>query len=176
MRLRLQETLDAFASIALIVASAFVVMALLGFVGGDRAATPPGREVYARGEMFPDVLNTEPGRPIAVLWLNTRCRYCEESMAFYRRAVESQGAETVVVVGTESETHLRDYLSKHGLGSVTVKSVPAGSVKFAATPALAILDSNRRVANVWVGKLPPRVEDEALSTLARLRKVAGGAM
>lgn len=170
MRLRLREVLDSFASVAMITASIGIVLALLGVIGPSRGTTKSEtRQTYIKGELFPHAVDVPKGRPVAILWLSSRCPYCEESMPFYRRTIEAQGAESIVVMGTEPETQLRDYLSKHGLGTVQVRSVPHGSLKFSGTPALALLDSNRQVARVWVGKVPSSVEEEILTAFSRLR-------
>ncbi len=168
MRLRSREFLDVLASLAMLTAAIAIVLALFGVIGNPEPPRPT-HESYATGETFPAVPNVPADRPVAILWLQSQCRYCGESMAFYRRAVESHGAESVIVMGPEPESQLREYLNKNGLGAVPVSNHRPGTLKFSGTPTLAVLGRDRRVAGVWVGKVSPAVEDQILSALSRLR-------
>lgn len=95
-----------------------------------------------------------------VLFARSNCRFCSESMAFYRRLSAEVRPRNVqfVVAGGEPEAVLSQYLASHQLAVDRVVSMATPPEGVRVTPTLAVLDKNGAVVQSWVGKLP--TEDE----------------
>lgn len=133
-------------------------------------ATAPGYEV---GEVVGDFGIDFDGRAATiVLYLQTDCRYCAESMPFYRRLIEGFGGKSdanVVVVGYEEEATLRRYADENGLAAAQVRSIALGSAKFIGSPTVLVVRSDGSVAKEWRGLLPGSSEAEIVKLAMELR-------
>jgi len=166
--MKFRNLLDVVASVAMIAASCAILVAVFGPLRHGRSAQPPLPQSYAVGETLSGVGGL-PSGGLIVLWLHTGCRYCEQSMPFYRRLSDEIGKPRVIAMGFESESALDDYLNKHGLPGTLIISVRPEQVKFSRTPTIAVLGPDRRVRGLWVGKLRNvAAEDEVLAMASRL--------
>jgi len=59
----------------------------------------------------------------------------------------------------------RQYLKKLGVEINEVKQVSMNELGVSGTPTLVLIDNNGKVANVWIGALPPNEENEVLNQL-----------
>jgi hypothetical protein len=162
-----RSALDVVASVAMIAASCAILLGVFG-VGRERPDESRADKAYALGEVFPEIAGL-PAGSVTVLWLHSRCRYCQESMPFYRRLTSRVGGTAVIAMGPEPASTLRAYLEMHGLAGIRALTVQPASVAFSATPALAVLDADRRVRGVWIGKLrDSSAEDDVVAMASRL--------
>ncbi|MDR7498079.1 MAG: hypothetical protein QN174_14120 [Armatimonadota bacterium] len=100
-----------------------------------------------------------------IVWVRSTCRYCTESMGFYRRLVAGSRRARVVVLGAEPVETLRGYLDEHGVVPDAVVSVGAAAVRLPVTPMLVLVDSGGVVRKVWRGKLTSEAEQEGFESL-----------
>lgn len=136
---------------------------------GQSPAPPPP---FLVGEPVPEALwpSVIDDRSVtAVLFLDSRCGFCTDSMPFYRqlsarRTTQSLGLSVVGPARREHE--IRAYLAQHNLDSDRVGTIEdRGAIRIRGTPALLLLTHDRRVLGSWSGRLGGPREREVFATL-----------
>jgi hypothetical protein len=100
---------------------------------------------------------------MACIFISSNCPVCSDSLPFYKRLVEraaaSPGTADLIFVSMERTDDLNGYLRGGGIVNAGVASVlrPSG---IPGTPAVVLLDKDRRVARSWAGRLSPHQEQE----------------
>jgi len=101
-----------------------------------------------------------------VLALSTQCHFCNESAPFFRRVADEAGKDLrMVAVLPQSTAEAQTYLTNQGVRVDEVRQAPTNSIGVTGTPTLLLVNSAGVVTHVWVGKLQPDQEAEALSIL-----------
>ena len=127
---------------------------------------------YQPGEAFQPLLPPNSGtKPTLVLWLHSKCRYCEESIDFYKRIAGGSAKPRLILMGRESTRVLADYASRHKLNVDHVMHVVRNDVRLTGTPTLVLVDASGVVRRVWMGRLSLREELSVLETVATFTKV-----
>jgi thioredoxin-related protein len=107
-----------------------------------------------------------------VLFVNSTCHYCTESMPFYRRlqeAVKARGPKIrIAVVSFEKVPVTRNYLQQHQISTDEIYELPRSVTRLNATPTLLLVDRGGAVKLSVVGALPPDREDELLDAVSAL--------
>jgi thioredoxin-related protein len=99
-----------------------------------------------------------------VVALSTTCRYCTESLPFYKLLAQQKagrGDLKITAVLPQSADEARRYLSEHNVSVDEIKQADLPEVR--GTPTLIIVDKNGSVLESWVGKLPPEKETEVMN-------------
>lgn len=141
----------------------------------ERKPVPEASPVYDVSERLPVPLPVSlgQGERIVMLSLRSSCRYCTESMAFYRKLQTERSPETkLVVVGLESIDKLTEYAERYGLKPDAIRTVEPGFLRTSFTPFLVVTDSERTILGSWAGLLTPARETEVLD-LVRPRSADG---
>ena len=158
--------LDKVASVTMIVASVALVSAAASFQWRGPRGRPTDSPTYTVGEQFvalPGVTLTDAPKTL-VMFLRSTCRYCTDSVPFYRRLIDRTSRTPVVAVSFEPEETLRSYLAEHGLRPDRVVSASRGSLRLTATPTLLLVSASGRIEKIWRGL--QRTEKEAEILLA----------
>jgi predicted DCC family thiol-disulfide oxidoreductase YuxK len=162
---RLTRGLDLLSTLIMTIAALTVIVSVVrpGLLGAARRSP----SLYKVGERFPDVLG-----PVAsgteqtlVLWLNTKCKYCEESAELYRRLGERRHRTRLVIVGSEPIDELRRYVTERRFAVDSVLSIPSGRTKLSATPTILLISQDRTVRRVWMGKIVKPEDEQALFSM-----------
>jgi thiol-disulfide isomerase/thioredoxin len=102
----------------------------------------------------------------AVLFINTHCHFCVESMPFYRQVADlrraGQPGAALSVLSVEPPDTVKSLLSKEHVAVDNVYRVPQG-FELRGTPTLVIVDANGIVQRVFVGQLDSGRQQEVLS-------------
>jgi thioredoxin-related protein len=170
-----RPALDTAANVAIIVACAAAVL-WIGVQVKDRFSppkAPPQPGQVARGEVFPELKGVVPaGAPKAlVMALSPTCRFCTESMPFYKRLVDernAKGSAVKVIAAVPAESARAEEsakLSEAGVSTDGVVALDFAKVKVAGTPTILLVDKQGKVLGVWVGKLDGRGEKDVLKAL-----------
>jgi len=98
------------------------------------------------------------------------CRFCDDSMPFYRRLValrdQHQIDTELVAVFPDSEGEAHGVLKDARLDSIVLASgVPLSRIKVTGTPTLILVDSRGVVSRAWSGELTPDGEEEVIKAL-----------
>ncbi len=122
-------------------------------VGNDLKAQLPGVDWSGNGETV-------------LLALSTHCHFCTESAPFFRQLSQESGTKfKIVAVLPESATEAQNYLEREGIHVDKLKQMPLDRLGIAGTPTMLLVDHAGRVAQTWLGKLPPDQQAEALKTI-----------
>jgi len=167
-----QNILSKGADAALLLASVLAILYLGTQLARKPRAPQPHSPAYSANEALNKPLPVSLGsreRALLVV-VSTRCRYCLQSLPFYRslQGVDP-GRTKLVVVGTESKEALQQFAREGNLGSYAVESVPGGYFKTAFTPLMILVDSRGRVLRSWAGALDERMQQEVVRILSSAR-------
>jgi hypothetical protein len=148
-----------------------------------RARTTPALDRYAQGDTLVGVpeLAALPAVPTALLFLNSNCRFCTQSMPFYGRLLAQTRAQNptlrVVVASREPMTPLKPYIERYALQLDDVVALPGTTTfKQNTTPAVMLLDADRRITRIWFGLVSASDEPRVLGEIAQFRGLAQGAV
>jgi hypothetical protein len=117
------------------------------------------RVQYSAGDDFTtvDFTSRNPARHHLVIYVKSICRYCTDSMPFYRRKIELARTRLqeidVVFVTDPADREWPDYLRRNGINPDVAVAVPFAQWKTRVTPTLILVDPSRKVKNVWTGAL-----------------------
>jgi thioredoxin-related protein len=134
----------------------------------DRRTPPPlSISGYQRGDQIEKIegLHTDADRSLLLIVRST-CRYCTDSMPFYRLLREERDKADsrvkLVAVCLESRESCEEYLRKNEFTPDTVVTANPESLKAKATPTLVLVDSGGRVSETWVGRLEGNRQGEVV--------------
>jgi thiol-disulfide isomerase/thioredoxin len=154
--------------VALLLGAAVVKRYFLASSDNAGKAASGFKEISA-GEKFqlPDVDWSKNGQTL-VLALSKNCRFCSESAPFYQKLVKEEAESRslrLVAVFPHDVNQGKNYLDELGVSVSEIKQAPFNSIRIRGTPTLLLVNKDGVVVDVWVGKLPPEKEAEALSRL-----------
>jgi hypothetical protein len=165
---RLARCLTVSSNIAIIVAAAVIVFATFGPRGGRNPPTSSSR-LPIPGQAFPAVPGVEfsASRLTTILFLQTDCRYCNDSMEFYRALVQrsrtTHAKAKVIVISGEPSSTVAKHLSNYGISVDVVVCAPPYHYGISGTPTLVHIDSGGRVVSSYSGRLREKEEEEVLA-------------
>lgn len=167
---QLHLSLDRVASLAIIVMCLLVgydIVVSKPGVAVARSPTRPQPSTYSQGERLDDIpgLNFTAAQKTLILFIRSTCRYCTESMPFYRALIASATKNRslqIAVVSTETVEATRAYLTEHGLSIDPTRVVHATGLKVSGTPTLILVDGNGQVLRLWRGQIPKQGESKVL--------------
>lgn len=168
--LRVQKTVGFLANIAIIVLIALLCVA--GYkkyvLRSDRVSASHSLRIGARISL-PET-EWASSRQTLLLVLKEDCKFCNESMPFYRNLVQSvannKGLRLIAIM-LNDPAEIRRYLSANQLDILDVRQVASRTLDIRATPTLIVVDNQGRVTRSWVGKLTGEQEQELFSQLKK---------
>lgn len=113
-------------------------------------------------------INWADSEQTVLVALRKECKYCSASAPFYRRLAASIASQTntrLIAVFSENETEAEAYLKQLEVPIRELHHVSFSSLGITSVPALAILDRNGVVTDMWEGKLSPLKESALMSRL-----------
>ena len=156
---RITTHFDRLTNVAVLV-GAVLLVALFARSYFPKAAPKPYPDPMRRGTVLRkiDGVDLHQSMRTLILALSTNCRYCTQSMPFYKgltQRIDTEAGKSTQLVALfpESRQAVDSYLQSHQL---TVKSVPGvsyGALKIPFTPSLILVDSNGEVLSSWGGTL-----------------------
>lgn len=149
-----------------------VVVAGVLFIVSQLGQANVSPTTYEPGDRIPIIQGQDYGSydRTLILYLNSGCRFCTESMTFYRAIADElktrRHAVQVVAIAIESEVAIQTYLTQYGVRVDKAASVTGSEwSKLRATPTILIVDHQGIVEKAWVGKLPNRDEADVRTAL-----------
>lgn len=134
-----------------------------------RIETPPP---YRTGDALAENVDAVKfaAKPATLLVVvQSRCKFCTQSMPFYEQLSKTPHANTQIVVLTQEEAAIgRAYVTSHGFEPDAVVSIPEFK-QIRSTPTLILTDATRTVRRIWTGKLSADSEAEVLAALENKR-------
>lgn len=113
-----------------------------------------------------------------VLAIRKGCHFCEDSMPFYKSllALRSEGKIRIPIVAVlpDSTSVAAKLLSSHGITMSMAPNVDLSAIGVLGTPTMILVDSKRKVRQVWVGEQSPVVETGVIAELESLGTSGSG--
>ena len=174
----MSKSLEGVANLATIM----TCVAICGVLGYNTLASSTKQEqqlkamgvVYVKGAVLPPTKSINYGdKPFTVLvGLNSKCRYCAESMPELRRldqvAREKAGVVRVIAIAAEPIEIVSDYLRTNSLTGFIAHPVEKGSPLAGVvdrTPSVVLLDRKGEVLGSWPGLVTESRMNELLDQL-----------
>jgi len=163
-----RRRLSVATDLSLLLASLLAIVVLLVRLWAPGSASTTLPNFYERneplGRSLPVALG--PAERALVIALDSRCRYCTQSMDFYKQLEQTHRADTkIVVVGKEQEAALRAYVEQHALQADVVATVPRNYLKSTLTPFMLLVSADGHVLESWPGFLDEARRKEVLRAL-----------
>lgn len=171
----MKSKLDVAANVA-IIALCLVVGAVLiknHFLTPTPAA-PPGavdREAQIEGQASPELASlaaTHDADRMVVVALAPGCRFCTDSMPFYKRLIEerdAQGSDVPVIATVASEEMIegeRDVMNEAQVTPDDLVAMSLSGIGVTGTPTLLLVDRQGTVLEAWIGMQQPDGEEEII--------------
>ncbi len=101
--------------------------------------------------------------------LQRDCRYCQQSLPFYRRLVASSRQHSAsvqfAVASPPEDSEIRAYLASHGIVPDVFVTLIASEVPVRSTPTLFLSNQEGTLVGVWLGVLSEVQERELMAQL-----------
>lgn len=166
----MKQKLDAAANAMVILVGLVMVCVFVrnyGFWG--RVTSPSEHEIQPGTQLTIRGVDWNRSDRTLVLALRKGCRYCEESMAFYRQLVGMQRAgqfkADIVAVLPNDANSAHDFMESSGLSVTTVPKTPLESIQVQGTPTVILVDRGGHVVRSWVGVLSEGRKQEIVKSL-----------
>jgi hypothetical protein len=109
-------------------------------------------------------VNFADNRHTVILALQKTCRFCNESIPFYKRLLAETKDKNIRIIAifpspVEESTK---YLAEHGIHGFEVKQAPISVLDASGTPTLVITNDKGEITNFWIGKLPAEEEVQVI--------------
>jgi len=106
-----------------------------------------------------------------VLVLKNGCRFCEESIPFYRKLAEleksNQTDAHLIAVFPDDPAAVRQLLETQRLAVEAFPGVELTQLKVEGTPTLILIDRQGRVSKVWVGELEAAGQADVVTAISK---------
>ena len=172
--------LDKVTNIVTIITCAVMCLYLVsrwtaGGGSASRAATP-----YAVGDEVESIADVsfQASPATAVVFVQSQCRFCTESMPFYRELAEIPDRLArhvrIVAVSPEPMEQLRQYLKSHEL---TIDLAIGGhrvSTRITGTPTLIVVDRKGVIRGAWSGRLSEAGQKEVVKVISETVSLRSG--
>lgn len=159
----MSSKLETAANIAILVSAVLFSIVAYRYLVPAAPGAPREAPIYSPGDSVGALGGIELGDhdKTVIFFLSSTCRYCTESMPFYREVAERAQAQLetgrtlqLVVVGRESESTLQSYANTHGFHPHRFVTVTQeGAPKLALTPTLVLAGRDGTVEAAWIGQL-----------------------
>lgn len=127
------------------------------------------------GEEFPTIkgIDVATSEFTLALVLSAECRYCEESLPFYKRLSRELRERRVSAVKTvlltrDPASMSSDYVQRNSLSLdaiVNVSDSDLRRLRIAGTPTLVLVNQSGRITRTWFGRLDRAGERDVEATL-----------
>jgi hypothetical protein len=166
--------LESVASVMMILAAGavlYVAMSSKSSPSTQRREMPP----LTKGMTVAPVAGTDFSSrdDTVVLFVQSKCRFCTESMPFYSKLTQSiraarDGRTQFVFVSYEPVQTTSDYLRQHEVVTDSLHVNQSSFERFpfvVSTPTLVIVDKTGRLVSGWRGRLDESTQNEVIKTL-----------
>ena len=124
--------------------------------------TPPQQSM----QIDETVANFSEASQTLIVALRSDCRYCQESMPFYRRLLNGDRRDMqIVVAASPGDTGIINYLASEGVKPDSIVLVEPYALPVSGTPTLLLVDSEGLVTHAWMGLLDADREAEVVTTI-----------
>ena len=114
-----------------------------------------------------------------VLALKNGCRFCEESIPFYRKLAELEKSNQIdahlIAVFPDDSAGVRQLVETQRLAVEAFPGIELSRLKVEGTPTLILVDGQGRVSKVWIGELAAAGQADVVTAISKPGASARGA-
>lgn len=165
MQSKLSLRVELFANIAIILITILLGYFLIQKFFFQQNPQPPTEITKGTKIALPEI-NWQINSKTLLLVLQKGCRFCTESMPFYKTLAEKakeKGIKLVAVLPNSREESLQ-YLKENGVEIQEVKQAQLNTINVRGTPTLILVNDKGEVEHSWRGKLPSNKEVEVIGS------------
>lgn len=101
-----------------------------------------------------------------LLAFSSRCRFCTESLPFYKRLSESDlGSTRLVAVTREPAESGKEFFRDADVDVPVISRADLSKLRVVSTPTLVLVDNSGVILDAWRGKLTADQEESVLTSL-----------
>ena len=151
----------------IIVAVLFGYFLVRNFLFPAQNQPAPQREIAKGTKISLPNVEWQSNQKTILLVLQKSCRYCTESMPFYKTLIPkaSEKGVRVIAVLPDSVEESSQYFKENGLELPEIHQSSLNMVNAQGTPTLMLLNEKGEVSDSWVGKLFPDKQQEVFNQL-----------
>ena len=168
MQSKFFQRIELVANIAIIIVAILLGYFLIQrFFFQQNPQPQPTTEIVKGAKVSLVDIDWQGNQKTLLLVLQKGCKFCTESMPFYKTLVEKakeKGIKLVAVLPNSSEEGSQ-YLRENGVEIQEVRQATLNKINVQGTPTLILVDEKGKVSNSWIGKLPSNKEVEVISSL-----------
>ncbi|MBS1793693.1 MAG: redoxin family protein [Acidobacteria bacterium] len=153
--------------VIILVAILFAYFLIQKFLLPASVQPAPIREIAKGTKIDLPEVDWQANRKTLLLVLQKGCRFCTESMPFYKTLIpkaSEKGVKVIAVLPNSPEESGR-YLKENELPIENVRSASLNAVNAQGTPTLMLVNEKGEVSDSWVGKLLPEKEQDVIDRL-----------
>jgi thioredoxin-related protein len=162
-----EKKAELFANIA-IMAVAVVLLVVLANRFWGNSETSPVREIPNGEKIAINDINWAENKQTLLLVLQENCGFCTESLPFYKKLAERARNDSkikLVAVFPDTVEESRAYLKSQNVEIAEIRQFNFTKLGVGGTPTLILVDEQGKVADSWMGKLPPEMEEKVLQKI-----------
>ncbi|HTK28924.1 MAG TPA: hypothetical protein VL309_05205 [Vicinamibacterales bacterium] len=168
-----KSALEVAANAAILLSAVLFCGILINAAVTERNAREEARP-YHRGDRMESIrgLNLDRSATSLLLVLRSSCRFCNESLPFYHRLLDSARnagvASVALMFDTQNVAGL--YVQKNELQVREVVAIQGNQLRrVSGTPTLILIDRTGTVINSWIGKLSEDGESEVFDAIRHVK-------
>jgi hypothetical protein len=171
-RATLRHTLEVTTNLAVLAVCITIAVALLRGRHTPQQVQGPTESRLAKGYVFPTIenVNYDATERTLVLALNTQCKFCRESLPFYRRLLSTQGhsdrSNQIAVIFPNTDSEVWEFVQQAQLSVHAVAGQDFAKFQISGTPTLVLVGRDGKVRGLWAGELSEAGEKEVISAIA----------
>ena len=164
---KLNQKLETTANIAIILVAFLIGFFLLQNYVFPTNANPASAKIEQGVKVNIPNVDWQKNEKTLVLYIKKGCKYCTDSMPFYKKLAEQKSKikTKFVVVSQDSEEISNEYLKENNVEFDEVRKTSLASIGARGTPTLILVNEKGEVSNSWVGRLTSDKEQEVLNQL-----------
>lgn len=159
-------TLDGLANVATAVMALAIALAAgtVAWATYTSAEPPPTVQPYTVGDpiSLPVTVDFTASPRTVILFVQSRCRFCTESMSFYKDILDKRAHLApqlrIVALTPEEPQVTHNYLESHGVSVDEVIQTEITGTRFLGTPTVLSIDHSGMIEGVWLGRLTAEQE------------------
>ena len=168
MQAKSAQKLGIFANVAIILVAILLGYFLIQrffFQQNPQPDQPPTEIAKGTKISLPEMVWDENQKTM-LLVLQKGCKFCTESMPFYKSLVEKTNEKGIKLIAVlpNSREESQQYLKENGVEIREIRQAKLDSVNVRGTPTLLLINGKGEVENSWIGKLPSQKESEVIGS------------
>ncbi len=123
-----------------------------------------------KGQVFPAIenVNYDAADRTLVLALSTQCKFCRESLPFYRKLLSTYShSSQVAIIFPNSDNEVREFVERAKLSAHAIGGQDFSKFHIDGTPTLVLVGHDGKVRESWTGELSAAGEKQVISSVEK---------